>query len=305
MARAVTDAVMTFVLTGKVEKSRKPADSLKSEQVTVFGRAELDFLCQEAKAICTTIGTPEDAVKAVNEHFTRERKQNIESMRLSAGPDAAMFGRFVTGDVYADVDAAVHVAHAMTVHQEESESDYFSAVDDLQYLHPEEGHGAGHINSSELTTGLYYGYVVIDVPLLVENLSGDRALPAQITRRMVHLIATVSPGAKLGSTAPYAYADLVLIEKGDSQPRQLANAFLTPVSLRGDILAGAYAALAAHLKKLDTAFGRTTRKALILGKLPDDKEPHPLDECLIPAGGEISASLSELAKWAACDQEAV
>ena len=44
----------------------------------------------------------------------------------------ALFGRMVTSDPAANIDAAIHVAHAFTVHQEESESDYFSVVDDLQ-----------------------------------------------------------------------------------------------------------------------------------------------------------------------------
>ena len=70
----------------------------------------------------------------------------------------------VTGDVLARCDAAVHVAHAFTVHPGFFETDYFSAVDDLN---PAGETGSGHINTSELTSGLYYGFVVVDVPLLV------------------------------------------------------------------------------------------------------------------------------------------
>ena len=36
-----------------------------------------------------------------------------------------------------------------------------------------------------------------------------------------------------GSTAPYAYADLMLVELGSRQPRSLAGAFRTPVPLGG------------------------------------------------------------------------
>ena len=57
----------------------------------------------------------------------------------------------------------------------------------------------------ELTAGLFYGYVVVDVPGLVSNLTGcdtgtwesaDKDLAGKVVDHLVHLIATVSPGAK-------------------------------------------------------------------------------------------------------------
>ena len=89
-----------------------------------------------------------------------------------------------------------------------------------------------------MTAGIFYGYVVLDVPGLVSNLEGcdsadweaaDKALAARIVKHLLHLIATVSPGAKLGPTAPYSYADLVLVEAGYRQPRSLAGAYRRPV----------------------------------------------------------------------------
>jgi CRISPR system Cascade subunit CasC len=167
----------------------------------------------------------------------------------------------------ARVNASVRVAHAFTVHSEQNESDYFSAVDDLAAQDGELG--SGHINNSELTSGLYYGYVVVDVPTLVANLTGvpqkdwlsaDRSLAAKLIESLVQTIATVTPGAKLGSTAPYAYAQCVLIEAGDAQPRSLSGAFLQPVSLRGDVLREAYGALDEHLSELDAMYGREGKR---------------------------------------------
>src|SRR3546814_413592 len=136
----------------------------------------------------------------------------------------------VTSDILARVDAAVHVSHAFTVHAEESEPDYFTAVDDLAQEAGEPG--SGHINVTELTSGLFYGYVVIDLQELVDNMSGDTVLAARAVEHLVHLIATVSPGAKRGSTAPYGYAEILLVEAGARQPRSLANAFLDRKSTR-------------------------------------------------------------------------
>jgi CRISPR system Cascade subunit CasC len=308
IARAVTAAVMALVLgesaKAKAEKKKQADDGdaaastsgVQSNQVTVLGRHELDYLRAEARTICASVKDAKGAGEAVKKHFTRERIDNLRALKLGAGLDAAMFGRMITGDILARVDAALHVAHAFTVHAEQSESDYFSAVDDLLKDSPEGGLGSGHINSSELTTGLFYGYVAIDVPGLVRNLGDDRALAAEVTRRMVHLIATVTPGAKLGSTAPHAYAHLMLAEAASAQPRTLANAFLTHVRLEPDPLANAYNALSTHLGELDRVYARTARRGFALG--------HPNLLAPVLEAEERSPSLAELAKWtAACVEE--
>ena len=97
-----------------------------------------------------------------------------------------------------------HVGHAFTVHREESESDYFSVVDDLQ--RDDEDPGAAHIGDMELTAGLFYGYVGggragagLQPGGLRPRKSGesaDRSLAAKVVEHLVHLIATVSPGAQ-------------------------------------------------------------------------------------------------------------
>src|SRR5438552_18045695 len=58
------------------------------------------------------------------------------------------------------------VAHSFTVHAEESESDYFTVVDDLKRRVEGDDAGSAGIFDMELTSGLYYGYAVVDVPLL-------------------------------------------------------------------------------------------------------------------------------------------
>ncbi|SRR5579875_886145 len=301
VASEITASIMKIVLgesekakaTKRGQKEEKERQTLETNQVTVLGRRELEFIRTQARECAKeflkgkTKNDDEEVEKIIKKHFDREALENLGA--LAAGLDAAMFGRMVTSDYLARVDAAIHVAHAFTVHAEQTEGDYFSAVDDLKSGAAELG--SGHINTTELTTGLFYGYAVIDCPLLVGNLGDDRDLAAELTRRMVHLIATVSPGAKLGSTAPYSYAHLMLIEAGNSQPRTLANAFLSAVNPRPDLLSNTYNALARHLGELDRAYGRCEpRRALVLGP-----KEH-LESVLEP--GEFSASLGDLADWA-------
>ncbi len=268
-------------------------------QPLLLGLPEVEYLQAQARAICeANRGDASAAIEAARLLFSdsraNEQRENFRAFRRSAalpgGLIGALFGRMVTSDPGANIDAAVHVAHAFTVHAEESESDYFSVVDDLQP--PDEDPGADHIGDTELTAGLFYGYAVVDVRCLVSNLTGceaadwqeaDRELAAKVVEHLIHLIATVSPGAKLGSTAPYDYANLMLVEAGARQPRSLANAFRKPVEPQVD---AATTALACHLAKLDGAYGaREVRRVMSL-----DQHDMP---------GAQRVRLDDLAEWAA------
>ncbi len=328
LARAVTEAIVAEAL-GKSEKAKAkdetetkkpkakpkkgeaattdetaPADAapergaVQTAQVTVLGRPEMEYFLGHARAVCAAKPDAAKAGDAVRARL-KDAKKNLDAIKLSAGLDAALFGRMVTSDILARGDAALHVAHALTVHAEASETDYFSAVDDLLKDGDDAQLGSGHIGTTELTSGLFYGYVVVDVALLVSNLEGcdrkdaataDRTLAAKVVEELVHLVATVSPGAKLGSTAPYADALCVLVEHGDAQPRTLANAFLKPVTEKPDVLANTYQALNKHLGALDGMYEKTTQRThaavdtdgLLDGALAGDRR-----------------SLAEVARWAA------
>ena len=226
-------------------------DGLQTEQVIVLGEPEIAFLTDLAAELVQD--DPEGTAKKVETYFKdKGKKANLKALGMGSGLDAAIFGRMVTSDLMARTDAAVHVAHSFTVHAEEAEPDYFSALDDLVTAEGELG--SGHINTSELTSGLFYTYVVVDLCQLVGNLSGDRVLSGEVLRRLIHLIATVSPGAKLGATAPYACAELMLAETGTRQPRTLANAFMKPVSQQG-AKEKAAAAMGEYLGRYDAMYG--------------------------------------------------
>lgn len=267
VAADITVDLKDAVLGAAAESDGEGRERLRSNQVTVLGRPEVEYLRGIAQEICESVASGQDYKEAKKSYFDRDAKQNLEALEHAAGLDAALFGRMVTSDILSRGDAAVHVAHAFTVHEEDAESDYFTAVDDL--LEEAEESGSGHINSTELTSGLFYGYVVLDLPLLVSNLEGcaredwkeaDRELAGRIAEELVHLVAKVSPGAKLGSTAPYAYAHLLMAEAGDVQPRTLANAFMEPVDERPHLVQNAYTALADYLGSVDEVYGRETKR---------------------------------------------
>ena len=270
------------------KESAEPGNALEelhTPQVIVLGEPEIEFLTERAVEL-----SKDDAAatgKAVESYFKdKNTRDNMKALKNGSGLDAALFGRMVTSDHMARSDAAVHVAHAFTVHEEEAEPDYFSALDDLV---AETGElGSGHINTTELTSGFFYSYVVVDLDQLVKNLAGDADLARKVLRRLPHLIATVSPGAKLGATAPYACAEFMLAESGVRQPRTLANAFMKPVPKRsGDLKAETAKQLDDYLARFDAMYGEheARRFATMLSEA-------------VTSGGEW-VTLDGLADWAA------
>ncbi|MEM1349438.1 MAG: type I-E CRISPR-associated protein Cas7/Cse4/CasC [Myxococcota bacterium] len=323
-SRALLEEVTRGVMDVVFQRSASKKDTetaLKTPQVTIIGEPELRYLREVVRTSAQTCmgelegddleglasedeATKKAAVAALEKAFkdvvpkNKELKKNLRGLKLAAGLDAALFGRMVTSDVLARGDAAIHVAHAFTVHEEESESDYFSAVDDILEELGEET-GSGHINSSELNSGLYYTYVVVDVPLLVSNLVGcarqdwrsaDHTLARGVIESLVHLVAKVSPGAKLGSTAPYSYAKCLLLEAGSAQPRSFADAFSRPVATQGDVLGAAYEALASEIGDFRAMYGDLGDVTL------SARGPK---ESLERALGMSAVPLSDAAAWAA------
>lgn len=246
MAQAAAEAMRDAGLLDKSGKEKKGEDALKTAQAVLLGKAEIGYLVKRGVELASG-EVDEKALKASIALWLKgkDEKKNIEALKHGSGLESALFGRMVTSDVLTSREAAVYVAHAFTVHQAQVENDYFTVVDDL--LKDAGEVGSAGIFDTELASGLYYGYVVVDVPQLVQNLEGEdfkecfasgtpaerRVLAGRVVQHLLHLIATVSPGAKRGSTAPFDWAKFMLIEAGDWQPRSLAGAFHDALPLDG------------------------------------------------------------------------
>lgn len=269
MARELTEKLISAVIQSKEAREK---GSLFLKQPVLFGRPEADYFVALIRE-CAESGA--EPGKLLEERM-KEHKKNFRALLTASGGDdliagieGALFGRFVTSDILARTDASVHVAHAFTVHALDNEVDYFTVVDDLK--EPGEDAGAAHAGDMELGAGLFYGYVVVDVPLLISNLSGCdhrewRNQPETIgdarnvLAGLVNSIATVSPGAKLGATAPYARTDCALLETGEAQPRSLANAYLEHLRPNGDLMQQAVNTLGGYLDQLDGMYGVEGRR---------------------------------------------
>ena len=265
------------ILTTADNRAPLDKDTLQMKQPVLFGRPEADYFVQLIQEAARD-GDEASAKDFLNKRFEatkknfREMRRQAGMERLAAGFEGALFGRFVTSDVLSRVDAPVHVAHAFTTHALDTEVDFFTVVDDLAR---DEETGAAHANDMELGGGIFYGYVAVDIPLLLSNLTGcelgswqeqDPGDARDLLELLVQATARVTPGAKLGATAPYARAECLILETGKAQPRSLANAFLKPINLSSNAshpMAQSVRAMAEYVDALQQMYGNTGEKRYV------------------------------------------
>ncbi|WP_298666247.1 type I-E CRISPR-associated protein Cas7/Cse4/CasC [uncultured Methanofollis sp.] len=210
---------------GKLKNPKKEKDEegdpLKKKKDSLCVEQMVHFSPEEVAAI-------DDLIARLAQQGREPSEEDLALLRKqSSAVDIAMFGRMLASNPAFNKEAAVQVAHAITVHKVAVEDDYFTAVDDLN--RGEESVGAGHVGQAEFAAGLFYAYVCINRDLLVENLGGDESLADRSIRALVEAAAKVGPKGKQNSFASRAYASYLLAERGKEQPRSLAVAFLKPV----------------------------------------------------------------------------
>jgi len=241
-AKEFAKKIIEFFGATEGEEKDKPLKELESSQLVHFNQSEIKGLTDLADKV------------AIDGKLDTEDLKNLVAKRYDA--DVSMFGRMLTGKevvkVTNDPEAAVQVAHAITVHDVAVEDDYFTAVDDLNKGGDELG--AAHIGETEFAAGLFYLYLCINRDLLVENLGGDKELANKALGALIEAAAKVAPNGKQNSFASRAYASYVLAEKGEQQPRSLSVAFLKPV--RGeDILAKAISEIETRRANMEKTYG--------------------------------------------------
>lgn len=224
----------------KSEKKTENNQDLHIEQLAHFSPEEQAAINLLIKDIAASGDAPTD-----------------EQLKLLSKPkqavDIAMFGRMLASSPAFNMEAAVQVAHAITIHKVAVEDDYFTAVDDLN--NGDVDSGSAHIGEAGFGAGVFYLYLCINRELLQKNLGDDTALTNQSLQALLNAITKVSPTGKQNSFASRAYAAYALAEIGDQQPRSLAQAFLKPVT-GSDMLARAVSELNKRVDNFDKVYGK-------------------------------------------------
>ncbi|WP_329087688.1 type I-E CRISPR-associated protein Cas7/Cse4/CasC [Streptosporangium sp. NBC_01469] len=194
----------------------------------------------------------------------KEQAKQIANSRHSV--DIALFGRMVADGADINVDAAAQVAHAISVHRVDNESDYFTAVDDYK-MREDDDLGAGMIGTVEFNSATLYRYAAVDVDLLRKNLGKglreDEPLTDPVRRAVeafLQCFLTSLPTGKLNTFGNHTLPDAVVVKLRSSRPISFVAAFEEPCRAEPEIgghLRQACEVLASYIPDLERAYGLT------------------------------------------------
>ncbi|MFI6180804.1 type I-E CRISPR-associated protein Cas7/Cse4/CasC [Nonomuraea sp. NPDC051191] len=264
-AEAWTLAAETIqVATGsKIETPKRNAKS-KSEAEPAPESKYLMFLSAHQLD-----GLAELAVKArgAGKDFFKDRAVKEQAKQIANGRhsvDIALFGRMVADGADINVDAAAQVAHAISVHQVENESDYYTAVDDYKSRETDDLR-AGMIGTVEFNSATLYRYAAVDVDLLRRNLGkglrDDEPLTQPVRRAVeafVQSFLTSLPTGKINTFGNHTLPDAVVVKVRSARPINFVGAFEEPCRAEpetGGHLLQASQALAAYIPEVEQAYG--------------------------------------------------
>ncbi len=175
--------------------------------------------------------------------------------------DIALFGRMVADSTDLNVEAATQVAHAISVHKSEIESDYYTAVDDKN---TDAEMGAGMIGSIDFNSATLYRYAAVDVDELHRTLgTGLRANEAPSTPAQKAVAAflegfiTSLPTGKINTFGNHTLPSAVIVKLRTRRPVSFVGAFEQPVpqGANGGFLEEACKRLGHYVPQLEKAFG--------------------------------------------------
>jgi CRISPR system Cascade subunit CasC len=169
--------------------------------------------------------------------------------------DLAMFGRMISTDTDLTVDASIQVAHSLSTHVVQRESDFYTAVDDF----PKADEAvSGMLGTVEFNSACHYRFASINLDQLVTNLNGDRVLALKGIRAYIRASVMAIPTGKQATFAAHNLPEFVAIGVHNSQPISLANAFQRPVGtneMRDGLVQASVKKLEAHAGQLSSAYG--------------------------------------------------
>lgn len=168
------------------------------------------------------------------------------------GIEVALFGRMVADSKDLNVDSAVQVAHALSTHAVEIESDYFTAVDD--YKLDEDDAGVGMIGTVEFTSETLYRFATVAVSTLEDNL-GDVDLTADAAAAFVRGFVVSMPTGKQNTFANNTLPDAVVVQIRKGRSASFVGAFEDAItSTTGGFVEASCKALASYAHDCEEAF---------------------------------------------------
>jgi len=238
----------------KAGKPQEP-EHLETRQLMFCSAAEVGELATALASLYERVGAqafakmnPEGVIKELG----------AAGASLPRSVDIALFGRMTTQPApFANVEAAMQVAHAISTHAIERQFDYFTAVDDLKMG---DETGAGHLGDIEFNAAVYYKYFSLDWDEFIDDrhLAGDADVARRAVAVFIRAAALTTPTGKQNSFAAHNPPDAILVEvKPENIPVSYANAFVDPArpDSDNDLVEASIKAFAGYAAKLRTMYG--------------------------------------------------
>lgn len=240
-------------------RKTKPGEEVPGESgyLIFFSRSQIRRLAELAVDAAHTAGEGKVSIAG------REAKSRADQEH---SVDVSLFGRMVAEVTELNVDAAVQVAHALSVHAVTNEYDYFTAVDDHKKADTDEDAGAGMIGTVEFNSSTLYRYATLDVDRLRDNL-GDDDVTRRATEAFVRAFISSMPTGKQNTFANRTLPDAVLVVARESQSISFVGAFEDEVTADedGGRVAASIRRLAEHGRELHEAYDETPVAGWVVG----------------------------------------
>ncbi len=245
-------------MSGIANKDGKETKDGKTQQSLFYASEEVDRV---AKRVKEAIDADEGDLRKFSKRKATEFQDMADDAKVSPiSADIALFGRMATSKYFVDVDASMQVAHAISTHGVNRESDYYTAMDDL--LKPGEETGASMIGDVDYNSSCYYEYASLDTDILRDNLKNNpdaEELIEKLIPAIIKCMIFTNPSGKQNTFAGHILPDMVMIEcKNTKIPLSYVNAFEEAVPTWGSnpkVVRTSLEKFVSHVDCMDDVYG--------------------------------------------------
>lgn len=250
-------------IANKEGKENKKGDY--TAQVVFYAPEDIQAVAEAVKELLDACETDKE-IKAIKPKTITERVKGANARPVTV--DLALFGRMVTSDAFADVDASMQVAHAISTNEVVLETDFFTAMDDLLSGDTMDETGSAMMGDIGFDSSCYYTYASINVDALHDNLRFTEdadVLVHTVVPALLHTMATSNPSGKQNTFAGHVLPSAVLVDIKDSNiPTSMVNAFVAPArpTHGKDLVANSIVKLAEEATSMQKEYGIPLSKRL-------------------------------------------
>lgn len=144
--------------------------------------------------------------------------------------DIALFGRMVADDASLNEDASAQVAHAISTHAVQTETDYYTALDDLR---TDEQAGAANLGTQEFNSSTLYRYANVAIHEFAKQIDNDEALLSAL-KLFIKSFTNSMPTGKVNSYANQTLPSMLVVTIRQDRPINLVSAFEKPINGNGE-----------------------------------------------------------------------